>query len=423
MEFRGPSSKLERLMPVRLSDPFKARFEFDWESLDIMIGGRSSIDSIHGFRIHGMEQADQFIRSYGYDLSDPIEGAEAFGNFHEAINFIRRYFLKPENPEGIAAEVPRKLLEISDIRELLILASQPELYAGADRLGMWACGVLKVMHTIAHMDQDLRTPYFGEVQKQIFDRFYKAVHRDDQNRLYLGERNDDPARVDLAMFETKPKKTRDSTLLKLLHKPESVAEEVFDRVGIRFVTHDLLGAVRVVKYLRDRMIVMPPNLKPSRSRNTLVDLVDFRKALAEGIANFDAGKLNEEQLVGVVQRAAHRPTPESDNPHSSQYYRAIQFTVRQLVKLRNPLFEDIRALKGLVKESEAVQPELTKLIERLDLKHLPRAPSFFYPFEVQIVDREGHEENERGRSAHSEYKKSQVMTALARVMGPLAALR
>ena len=32
----------------------------------------------------------------------------------------------------------------------------------------------------------------------------------------------------------------------------------------------------VVKYLKDKMIVMPPNIKPSRSRNTLVDIDDFR---------------------------------------------------------------------------------------------------------------------------------------------------
>lgn len=405
-------------MPIRLSDPFRARFEFDWESLDIMIGGRSSIDSNQPFRIQTNDQADLFVRSYGYDLEDPIERAEAFGNFHESVNFIRRYFLRPENPEGLATEVPRKLLEVTDIRELLLMAGRPELRANNDRLGQWACSVLKVMHTVAHMDQDLRTPYFSEIQKQIFDRYYKVIHRDAQDHLYLGEREDDPARVDLVAFETKPKKTRDSTLLKLLHKPENVAEEVFDRVGIRFITRDLLGALRVVKYLRDRLIVMPPNLKPSRSRNTLIDLPDFRQNLGNLMAKFDQGEMTEEQLVANLQRAAHLPSGDPANPHTSAFYRSIQFTARQLIKLRNPIFDDVRELKSAARGTDV--GDLSRLIERLDLKHVPRAPRFFYPYEVQIADQASHDENERGRSAHSEYKRSQIQTALRRVMGPLA---
>jgi hypothetical protein len=35
------------------------------------------------------------------------------------------------------------------------------------------------------------------------------------------------------------------------------------------------------------------------------------------------------------------------------------------------------------------------------------------------MDEASAEENERGRSAHSEYKKAQVQTALRRVMGAL----
>src|SRR3954454_4063 len=132
----------------------------------------------------------------------------------------------------------------------------------------WACSLLKVMHTIAHIDKDVRTPYFTDIQKQIFDRFYKLIHRDSEAQLFLGERTDDPLRIDLVAFETKPKKSRDSIILKLLHKPENVAEDIFDRVGIRFTTHTRLGALRVVKSLKDKMIVMPPNIKPSRSRNT-----------------------------------------------------------------------------------------------------------------------------------------------------------
>src|SRR5919108_575751 len=68
----------------------------------------------------------------------------------------------------------------------------------------------------------------------------------------LGDREDDPTRVDLVLFDTKPKKSRNSTLLKLLHKPENVAEDIFDRVGIRFIVQTPLSALQVVKYLKDK---------------------------------------------------------------------------------------------------------------------------------------------------------------------------
>ena len=54
------------------------------------------------------------------------------------------------------------------------------------------------------------------------------------------------------------------------------------------------------------------------------------------------------------------------------------------------------------------------------MKYLQREVRFFYPFEVQVVDQHSNEENEKGRSAHSEYKRAQVQTALRRVMGSLA---
>ncbi len=408
---------------MKLGD-LRRKYEFRWEVLDIIIGGRSSIDSNQGFSLSDIEDVDRFLRSYGYNLEDPIERAEAFGNFHEALAFIRRYFLQPENPEGIKIEIPRKILEMTDIRELFLAASMKATGQQSDAQGQllrnWCCSILKVMHTIAHMDQDIRAPYYPEIQKQIFDRFYRVIQRDDEGSLYLGERMDDPLRVNLSRFETKPKKARDSILLKMLHKQENVAEEVFDRVGIRFVTRTRLGALRVIKFLKDRRIVLPPNIKPSRSRNTLVDVEQLRGTVEEIFAGKeDTIELNEEEIVAQLQAAANG-TSVGVNPHSSEHYRAIQFTARQLVKIRNPVFDELKELKSILKAKDSVDPDLSKVIERVDLKFLQRDLHFFYPYEVQVVDEKSHEENEQGRGAHSEYKKAQIQTAMKRVMGPLA---
>ena len=403
-------------------DLLRRKYDFRWEVLDIIITGRSSIDSTQGFHIQDRDDADRFLRSYGYDLDNPIEQAEAFGNFHESLNFIRRYFLQPENREGLKLEVPRKILELTDIRDLFLMASHAHVGQNQDTAGQnlrnWACSVLKVMHTVAHIDQDLRATYFADIQKQILDRFYRVIHRDGEGQLYLGDNDTDPMRVELIAFETKPKKSRDSTLVKLLHKPENVAEDIFDTVGIRFITRSRLDAVRVVKFLKDKMIVMPPNIKPSRSRNTLIAMDEFRSRLGDVLGRANSGELHEDDIVAKLEEAAVAPSVNPDNPHSSEFYRAIQFTSRQLIKLRNHLYDDLKELKAQARV-KPLDEVAAKIVERIDLKYIQREVRFFYPYEIQVVDQKSHEENERGRSAHSEYKRAQLQTALRRVMGPL----
>lgn len=400
----------------------RSKYDFRQDVLDIIISGKSALDSLNAFQIQTLEEAGTFIESYGYDWENPIQKAEIFGIFHEAMDFIRKNFLQPDNPDGLRLEIPRKILELSDVRELFLMASSYYPGQTSDTTGVllknWACSLLKVMHTIAHIDKDLRATYFPDIQKQIFDRFYKLVHRDADERLFLGEKEDDPMRIDLVTFETKPKKSRDSIILKLLHKPENVAEDIFDRVGIRFTTHTPLDALRVIKYLKDKMVIMPPNIKPSRSRNTLVQVDHFRTQLSEVLGKAEKNEIDEAQLIAILSQAAQPTVANPENPHSSEFYRAIQFTCRQLIRLYHPLYDDLKELKNLVK-TKVPNDEIVKTVERLDLKHVQREIRFFYPFEVQVVDKKSADENEKGRSAHSEYKRAQVMTAMNRVMGSL----
>lgn len=430
--------------PAKLR-PLRAKYGFRWDVLDIIVSGKSSIDSPKGFSVTDADAADRFIQSYGYQLANPIEGAEVLGNFHEALSLVRRYFLSPDNPQGLKLEMPRKLTELTDVRDLLLMANlrgpgqqQPAAGGAPDpastALRDWACATLKVMHTIAHIDKDIRAPHFPEIQKQIFDRYYRFIHRDADERLYLGhparageDPQPDPYRVNLVAFETKPKKSRESTILKLLHKPENVAEELFDRVGVRFVTESRLDALRVVKFLKDAMVVMPPNIKPSRSRNSLVDLDRFRVQLEGLLSRAEAGEMDEAALAAALEGAIATPGAgaEGENPHTRDEYKSIQFTCRQLIKLRIPLYDELKDLraraKALAADGDEAVAGLRAAIERIDLKSVQRELRFFYPYEVQVVDRASFEENERGRSAHSDYKRSQIQAALRRVMGPLGA--
>jgi uncharacterized protein (TIGR04562 family) len=409
-------------MSSHLGKQLRNLYSFSNEIFDVIIGGKSTLDATSLFETRDLDEADRFLQSYGYNLENPIEKAEVLGNFHEALNFIRKHFLFPDNPDGLKLEIPRKILELSDMRELFLLSSakhpSQSSESGGEILRSWACSVLKVMHTIAHIDKDVRTSYYSDIQKQIFDRFYKLIHRDPEGQLFLGEKESDPHRINLIAFETKPKKSRDSIILKLLHKPENVAEDIFDRVGIRFVTPTAVDTLRVIKTLRDKMVIMPANIKPSRSRNTLLQIDEFKKKLPDLLLKVEESSLSKSEFIEELESASRPPGLNPDNPHSSEFYRAVQFTCRQLIKLTNPLYDEIRELKNVSKQKLSPE-EILKIIERIDLKYLQREIRFFYPYEVQLVDQKNHEENEKGKSAHSEYKRSQVLAAIQRVMGPL----
>lgn len=394
-----------------------AKWKIGESVLRVLIGGHSFLDSEEGFRgtFRNLHAAENYLSAYGFNLHDPIETAELHGSLQEALRFIRTYFLKPGNPEGLELEVPKKIAEINEIPELLMFASlesQPDLRH-------WACAVLRVIHTLSHVDRDIRTHYFKDIQTQILDRFYRQLHRDEAGRLYLGRTEDDPYRVDLVQFEVKPKKSRDSILMKLLHKPQSVAEELFDRVGVRFVTRSRVDAIRVVQYLEHSNVVVGANIKPSRSRNTLIDVDWFEDALTRELPRLKAQEINEEQLRNILEKAPFSVPNGDDNPFSSEHYRAIQFTCRQLIKIKNPLSDHIRDLKQVARKL-TLAPELAAAIDKVDQRYIQRVARFFYPFEVQVVDENSYSENEKGRSAHGEYKKAQQRAALHRVMGVLA---
>ena len=53
------------------------------------------------------------------------------------------------------------------------------------------------------------------------------------------------------------------------------------------------------------------------------------------------------------------------------------------------------------------------------MSHITRELRFFYPFEVQVTDMESHEMNTKGEASHQAYKKSQVKSAMERLMKPL----
>ena len=383
--------------------------------MNVMIEGESPLDHKFFFGLsYSPEKVENFIKGLGLDTTDPVSKAELFGNFQEAVQFIRRYFLKEDNPNGLDLKIPHSLFAITDARELLMMITKGSQYSAYEQ--MWAEVILKVMHTILHVDKDLRLNYFSVIQTQIFDRYYKYIHRDQYNQLYLGTEKSE--RIPLEDFEAKSKKTRDSVIIKLLCKMENVAEELFDQIGIRFITKGRFDVMRVLKFLLEKNIIIPHNIKPSRSFNSLVDMNKFKKRHLRVLKMSMRNNLSEDRFLQALDREMMECLPNRKNNyknmHSSSEYRSIQLTCRQLIKYQNPFLQEFYNMRGMAKKM-AEEDKLAKKILSLDSSLIAKNIQFFYPYEIQILDIEGHRENTLGEASHKEYKKAQIKSVIKRI--------
>ena len=309
---------------------------------------------------------------------------------------------------------------ISDISQVFLMATDDNIVKKEDKL--WAEAVLKVMHTIMHVDKDLRSNYFNIVQTQIFDRFYKYVFRSDDNKLFIGVKGTEDV-VPLVDFETKSKKTRESVIIKLLHKAENVAEELFDRVGVRFITHSRFDTLRLIRFLLEKNIVIPHNNKPSRTINTMIDMVKFREAHQGLLKMAIRNNLSEDRFLAAMERAAVESQKEAieseHNKHTSKAYQSIQFTCRQLIEYKNPFLQEFNDLRKFAKTCSPDVNELARKVLNMDISLVARDIRFFYPYEIQVVDHEAFKANSQGEASHVEYKRHQVRSAMRRVFKAL----
>jgi uncharacterized protein (TIGR04562 family) len=417
MEREGRPAGGERAMDrTALADLWK----FPWPVLDVLIGGQSSID-LPELRIATFEEATAFLRAYGFDPEERTHAKRLHAVLVEAIAFIERSLLLPrEWNRGIRP--PDEILAAEDPRHLLLWASGED---PRDRLKRaWACAVLRVMHTIGHIEGVNRTVDVQVARDQIFGRMRAVLHRDEARRLWLGT---GASRVELSHVEWKEAKTRNSIILKLLHKRDNVAETIYDYLGVRIITKRVCDVMMVVKLLTQLHILVFPNAYPSRARNTLLDYKRFRAQIETLRDMLTAGSIAPAEFETMVARfTADAPVegggPKAhENPHSSQTYRAIQMTGRQLVRMRTPQCERLDRLRKAAKE-DGMPPRMQRLLE--EMAALMAGPSTegggvvesFFPFEVQIMDADSYTQVLAGDAAHDRYKLSQVRAARKRVL-------
>jgi uncharacterized protein (TIGR04562 family) len=383
------------------------RLDFSWDTLRLFLEGFSPVD-LEGLGITSRQEAEEFIAAYGYELEEPKEMEEALQIHREALGFISQFLCPALDDDTADLEIPEEVSNPPALADLLLLSSD----RSDPVLSSWACAVLRVMHTISHANLAARTPYFREVQEQILGPFKQHIFPTAEEPESLGQ---GPSSVPLKAAFFKRRKSRESLILKLLHKPDNVASEVYDRIGIKLVTPTKLDALLALKYLRKQNLVSIPLLTPGRSRNTLVDLPIFREAY-ESLTAAKRDADEESADLEFFRQLAYRPSSEAElleermdaNPHSSKSFRAIQFTCRKLVKVIHPAVTVINQLRRQT-GNESLGEEV--------LRHYPKQLRFTFPFEIQITDWENYLVSRQGESSHVSYKRRQLVAARRRILG------
>lgn len=394
-----------------------------WEALSALVYGVSVID-LTSTPIYTYEDAVQFILSYGYDWHHPSD-TEALGTLcklslqfieHTLVGSLPSYHQQqlclPEAFKRASLDVPQLILWASQQGDRRTLESK------------WACAILKVLHTLVHIDNSPKLHYVRLAKEQILKAYRHVLTHDPARGGYFLHSSDKRWFVPLVNVEIKELKSRDSLLIKLLSKKSNMVEDIDDLIGIRFITHTPEDCLLALAILIEERLVVYSNTKPSRSRNSLVGIQHFKHVWEHTAHQPHATQLQQEQtqihtwealkqLMETLLESGSQPDPllpheaslpqtasqktkeqapvsfSEHNPHSADTYRGLHITTRHLLRIR-----------------------------RLNQQRDERV---FFPYELQFVDMASAAQNQQGDAHHSQYKQRQLERSRKRVLGELLA--
>ena len=359
-----------------------SRLNFDESTLFVAAGGMSILDQPR-LHIKTLEEAEAFIKSYGFDVHNETDLRQLWYFHRRALVLLTERLKFPMTQ--IPSEIHDKEL-LGDIRKLLLFASQDK----SSESQRWACAFLRCMHVFVHSETDLFSFFSEEIQKQIIIPFEQCITHEDKMYLRSLKKDGGPNRVELSGFHTKPFKTSTSTVIKLLAKPDAIAMRVLDKIGVRFVTKTIFDSFQVIRFLEKENLISIPQIMPDQSSNNMYPVKDFmevcqkivdEKLILETLNSEDVDQIlikhieKDRSLLGMFRK---------ENPFSSQDFKYIKFISRRMINIQ------------------------------------PRVPGgrsfhFFYPYEVQIMTEDTFNKMQTGESEHNAYKDRQTKAAIKRL--------
>lgn len=356
-----------------------------------VLGENKSIDLPRLF-LQDRQEALNFLHTYGFDLSHAEDLKSVWKYHRDSIEILEKELLTDD--EKIPS-ILRNKEELGDITKLFLIASTTYSLNSKENesiikteikshsIQTWACAILKVMHVLIHLDNDLFSSFTDDIKYQILKPIQQHIHNEDQ-QVFLGLGEE---RIELCHYQEKSLKQKHSGVIKLLARQDLIAMTLLDRVGVRFITKNIVDIFRVVQYLVDHNLISYPHVISSLSKNTICPTPLFMNALEACVSN--EGRINLEDLNHRLNESLNKnvDSENSVNPFTSDDFKFLKFITRQFLKIdRGPDKKKLR---------------------------------FFYPFEIQILDEKTFEANLRGEASHEEYKKRQKLAARQRVFSDI----
>ncbi|MCL1893461.1 MAG: TIGR04552 family protein [Holophagaceae bacterium] len=380
--------------------PYKNLLKFPPEITHVVLGGHAFIDQ-EGLDITSRDLAHTFALNYGFDINLPNQRSQVMKTFQDAMTFLQTNILEETN-----LKIPEKIVKLQDPLDLLIWASA----SPRTKMAEWSCAILRIMHTLLYIDNNIFLRFLPEIQRHVFARYDRYIAQRRDGRWFL-EGN---YQVPLLDFRQKEGKNRDSMLLKLLHKPENVTETIYDNIGIRFVAEDLLDVLLVLRFLIDHNVFQATHIKPSRTRNLIVDPVLLEEWVDSLPDNFSINSLSPPERIELSEKLAQRIGRPSVNPFSSRDYSAMQLTVNTLVRLPGPGIMALEKIQQIINDSG--KPEMLDQFHVSELIRDQEEFTFFFAHEVQILEKTGFDNSRLGPASHTEYKLRQRKVVRKRLL-------
>ncbi len=396
-----PTEKTEDsfYLQVVLNDTETHESPLPWQILSSLVQGLSVIEH-ETLSVKTSEEAHRLLKAYGYDSTDAEDMQAMALLIREAVSFIENRLLEVGEGESVFAKlnlhVPDRFLQQQGIHELLYMASETPRTENA----RWACAILKVVHTLIHIEQSSLLQIIEPARQQILKGYGEIMRYDlEQEKVVIGHPQ---SSKQLALYglEIKEQKSRESLLIKLLSKKENSIEMIDDFIGIRIITESIPDVLVALDILMDSQLLVASNVKAERSRNTLIALEEFQNLWQKHHpSDFQKTESNTSNrlptwydLLNTLKKLDAKLPQHSfsgHNPHSDNDYRAFHITTRQLIKV---------PARGV--ESGKNQ-------------------RLFFPYEIQFIDKYHYLANQQGNVAHNQYKQRQLQRCRRRVLGDL----
>lgn len=325
-------------------------FSIPWQTLQTIIAGRSLIDTPE-LQVANLDEARRFLQAYGLrdglgDKDDP-----------ERLRRIALEYIEAVLLADSELCLPQALRELSLAQLLVTASTRPRTV-----ICEWSCVILKVCHAVAHAlwtrDEDAYRGALGGVQARLEPYLIDSSPGDSSSGTWIG---DDRCRIPIVEYRIKTEKHFYRLVTKLLLKEGNLSSEIYDHIGMRFVTHDIFSAILLIKFLRSRHVFMYANVLPQESKNSLAEFDQIEALFAEF----------SEPANSAVKARGEQAWPVAKNRYSSKKFKMI------------------------------------KIIERV-LVTTGSGRKVFFPCEFQILTRKTQDSLNHKNTHHSAYEKRQV---------------